>query len=405
MKILILYNKVPYPVKDGGSFALARMAEGFARQNHSVDILALNTKKHRISLKEAQELLPPSIRLFAQNIDTTPRFTKALFNFLFSKEPYNARRFISRNYTRKLIEILTTSNYDLVQIEGLYMLPYLNCVRKHSSASIAFRAHNVENEIWQNTQKGIKNKGKKFYVKILTQRIKRMELSLLNTYDMLVPISSKDAAYFQENGNTKPCFVAPTGIEYSSYNSDNQSFNQKNLFHLGSLDWLPNQEGLLWFLHTVWNKLLPDFPHLQLRIAGRNAPPHFVKKISSFPNVQFLGEINDAREFIEQQTIMIVPLLSGSGMRIKIIEGMAAGKIVIAHPKAAEGIPFVSGKDGFIAESPQDFLDTIRRLQSPSEDLQKISANAQKFIAEHFDNRKIISQLLDFYKKQIPHKI
>jgi glycosyltransferase involved in cell wall biosynthesis len=102
---------------------------------------------------------------------------------------------------------------------------------------------------------------------------------------------------------------------------------------------------------------------------------------------------------------MIVPLLSGSGMRVKIIEGMALGRIVITTTVGAEGIDCEDGKNILIANSPDQFYDHIKKVIEDSEFAKSISINARKLVEEKYNNTQIIQQLLDFYRQLIDGKL
>jgi glycosyltransferase involved in cell wall biosynthesis len=171
------------------------------------------------------------------------------------------------------------------------------------------------------------------------------------------------------------------------------------VFHLGALDWLPNQEGLLWFLKEIWPVVHKDHPDTSFYIAGRNAPD-FISRIDQ-PGVVFLGEVDDAYAFMNGKAIMVVPLLSGSGMRIKIIEGMALGKIIVSTPLGAEGIPVDHGENIMIAGSADGFVKVLDSLISDKDRCEEIGLNAVSFIKKNFDNLAIASSLIKFYEERL----
>jgi len=401
MRILQIHNKVPFPPKDGGSIAVYNLSIGFADNGHKVDILSLNTNKHQVDLNSLKNKIHSNINIIAININTDIKITKALKNLFFSKLPYNAERFINEDFKTKLIKLLQQQNYDIIQIEGLYMMPYINTLRKYSKAKIAFRAHNIEHEIWQQTLKQEKNLLKKLYLKIIAKRMKIFELSFLNTYDFLIPITQRDADIFNKTGNKKNILVLPTGVDASKYKTTERKFEILKLFHLGSLDWTPNQEGLIWFLENIWKTISGKYKDLTFSIAGRNAPSWLIKTFQNFKNINYFGEIDDAISFMQTHDIMIIPLLSGSGMRIKIIEGMASGNIILTTSKGAEGIQGKNGKDFLIANTPKEFIKQISDIYEKKILLKEISFNAQQFILNNFDNFAISKSLIEFYKKQL----
>lgn len=399
MNILQITNKVPYPVKDGGAIACMNLTRGFSFLGHKVTIVAMNTVKHNITLNE----IPDSIKELADfklvNVPARISPVSALLNLVFSKKPYNAVRFISGTFANELRKILQANSFDIIQLEGLYVCPYIPMIRKYSQAKIVYRAHNIEHEIWSRTAvmaKGIE----KWYLKILAKRIKNFETQLLNKYDLLVPITERDGVILDKLGNKKPRHISQTGIDSSVLIPNVKNLVHPTLFHIGSLEWAPNQEGLIWFVENCWPEIREKYPHLQFFIAGRNAPDWFKRKMNQ-PNIVFLGEIADAYEFINSKSIMVVPLHSGSGMRIKIIEGMALGKPIVTTNVGTEGISTTSGLNIVIAEDAKGFVDSIALLIENREFFDKISRNAIEYIHSKFDNLTSAGALIEFYKKYI----
>ncbi len=353
MKILQVTNKVPYPAKDGGAIACMNFTRGFSLLGHQVTVLSMNTRKHHVLMEE----IPETVRDLAdfKLVEVPAGITRlsAMLNLIFSQKPYSAVRFISKSFEMELARLLKENSFDIIQLEGLYVCPYIPVIRKYSSAKIVYRAHNIEHEIWNRTA-ALAEGFERWYLKNLSKRIKRFEKSMINSYDLLVPITERDGMILDKLGNTKPRHVSQTGIDSSMLIPNSKNLEHPSLFHIGSLDWAPNQEGLIWFLDNCWNDIHQKYPELNFYIAGRNAPVWFQRKLS-LPNIIYKGEVADAYEFINSKSIMVVPLNSGSGMRIKIIEGMALGKPIITTTIGTEGISTTSGKNIIVAEDKAGF--------------------------------------------------
>ncbi len=399
MKILQITNKVPYPAKDGGSIACMNLTRGFALLGHKVTVLAMNTKKHYTE----QEDIPESVKDWAdfELVDVPAPISPVclIMNLLFSDQPYNAVRFISKSFEQKLIKLLQAKKFDVIQLEGLYVCPYIRSIRKYSDAKIVYRSHNIEHEIWERTaalSKGIR----RFYLNILSRRIKKFEKNCMDQYDLIVPITERDGIILDRLGNTKPAHVSPTGIDSTQLIPHSKNLEHPSLFHIGSLEWAPNQEGLIWFIDKCWPKIHQEFPELKFYIAGRKAPDWLLKRFNA-PNIVYEGEVEDAYQFMNSKSIMVVPLFSGSGMRIKIIEGMALGKPIVSTPIGTEGISTQSGTNILIAENEKEFLYEVSRLITDEELFHSISRNAIEYIQEKFDNLAISSELINFYQKHI----
>lgn len=396
MKILQVVNKVPYPIKDGGAIACMNLTKGFAYLGHNVTVLAMNTAKHNISINDIPEPVKDFAHFHLVDVPAEIKALKAFLNLIFSNKPYNAVRFIDAGFEKALKLILLENNFDVIQLEGLYVCPYIPLIRKKSNALIVYRAHNIEFEIWERTasiSKGLV----RLYLNILWRRIKKFEIAWLNKYDVLVPITDRDGRRLNELGNRKPQHISQTGIDPSVLVPNSKHLEHPTLFHIGSLEWAPNQEGLIWFLKNCWPLLHKKYPDLMFYVAGRNAP-HWLQNKLKVPNVVFEGEVANAYQFMNSKSIMVVPIFSGSGMRIKIIEGMALGKSIVSTPIGAEGIDIRPNENIVIASEVNEFVDAITNLIENNDFFEKIGRNAIDFIHENFDNLKAATKLIDFYK-------
>ena len=365
MKILQVTNKVPYPAKDGGAIACMNLTRGFSMLGHDVTVQSMNTLKHHIEIEEIPESVKDWGEFRLVDVPAKISIFAGIMNFLFSGKPYNAVRFISESFSRELIKLLKGKEFDIVQLEGLYVCPYIPLIRQYSRAKIVYRAHNIEHEIWERT--AALSKGfKKLYINILARRIKIFEKGFINSYDLLVPITERDGIILNQMGNVKPAYVSPTGIDSKVLIPHSKNLEHPSLFHIGSLEWSPNQEGLIWFIDRCWPVIHKKFPDLKFFIAGRRAPEWLIRRFKA-PNIVFEGEVQDAYEFMNSKSIMVAPLFSGSGMRIKIIEGMALGKPIVTTPIGTEGISTMSGKNILIADNVNEFISHVERLIADQE--------------------------------------
>ena len=399
MKILILANKFPYPARDGGSIATMALAQSFAGLGHDVTILAMNTSKHFVDPAKIEDSLREiNVRMIGVAVDTTIKKSDLAKNFLFSTMPYNAQRFVSKDFDAKLAEILRSETFDMIQLEGLYLAPYIATIRQYSKAKVAMRAHNVEHEIWARAclhEKGLR----KIYMRNLSSRIRNMEIKYLDSYDAMVPITARDGEVLKSLGCKLPMHVVPTGVNIKDFKTSVKRMEFPSVFHIGALDWIPNQEGINWFLENVWGKVREQFPKVKFYLAGRNAPEHY--KNLPYKNVVFLGEVEDAYKLMRSKAVMIVPILSGSGMRIKIIEGMATGKAIVTTTIGTEGISTRHGENILVVDEPEHFAYEICKLLFNRDYYNRIGENARNFIAKEYDNKTITSSLADFYQKLI----
>jgi glycosyltransferase involved in cell wall biosynthesis len=396
MKILQLCKKFPYPFKDGESIAVTTLSRALAQLGCELSMLAMNTSKHYFDVKKT----PPQLNYYREiqtvGIDNRIRIRDAFLN-LFSKESYHISRFISGDFRKKLIRLLKENEYEVIQLETLYLAPYIPVIRQYSGAIVSMRAHNVEHEIWERISSNTTFFPKRWYLNHLTTKLKAYEVAQLKLYDILVPISSRDLSTFQSMRYRSKAQVTPIGLDSRGYQPDYSSYRRPlSISFIGSLDWMPNQEGLKWFLDGVWPVLRRQFPALQLHVAGRNTPEWLYRLRQK--NIVVHGEVPDARSFINQHSLMVVPLLSGSGMRAKILESMALGKVVLSTTLGLEGIPARDGKEVFVADHPKAFAEIIRHCYQNRKILEHMGRKARHFVVEKYDSMSIAQQLLDVYE-------
>lgn len=361
-----------------------------------LSLLAMNTAKHHFGSGQIPPALSHYQEVLSVEVDNRLKPLDAFCN-LFSRQSYHISRFVSPAYSQQLAELLSRERFDIIQLETPYLAPYIPVIRQYSQARIAMRAHNIEHEIWQRIAGNTRLWPKKWYLQHLTQKLCRYELEQLQAYDILVPITERDLRAFRAMGYTKAAVVAPIGLDSQEYVPDYESYRRPlSLSFIGSLDWMPNQEGLQWFLEQVWPLLQGRFPGLELHIAGRNTPRRLLQL--QLPNVFVHGEVPDAAAFINQHSVMVVPLRSGSGMRAKILEGMALGKVVITTAMGLEGINAQHGSEVLVADTPEGFVECIASCYQQGRGLEQAGRDARAFIEQGYDSLAIARQLLAAYE-------
>ena len=398
MKILILSSKVPFPPKDGGSIATLGLANGLADNSNDITILCLNTSKHFVNNQDLPERLTSKMRIITVFHNTEILFYKAFFNLIFSGEPYNGIRFISALYEARLARLLTNETFDIIQLEGPYMGYYIPTIKKYSKARISLRAHNVEHEIWARKALNETNPFRKRYLKILSDRIKKHESKILNNIDLLIPISERDQKLLLKLNPRLRSVVIPAGVDAENYPLPLDP-EYPSLFFIGSLDWMPNQEGLVWFIDNVWGQIQRDIK-IHFHVGGRGAPDWLKKKLLS-NNIDFHGEVDNAYQFMNRYAIMVSPVFSGSGIRIKILEAMMMGKAVISTRIGSEGILYTHGENIMLADDPSTFTRFILDYSSNRKKYDNIAASGRKFVLENFNNLKFCKSLDEFYRNNL----
>lgn len=368
--------------------------KGLVSLGHDVSLISLNVKKNTITY-ERDELLD-KINYIEYDIDTRVTAVEAVSN-LFTNNSYNIDKYYNAGFEKLLFRNLTDNKYDIIQLEGIFVAPYLGIIRRNSKAKIVFRAHNIEHQVWQKLAHQKSDPFKKWYLKLLARRIRKYELELLNKFDGMVVFTEQDKTSMLSFGTKVPLTVLPIGIDLSLYQPDYSKTDFPSLFFLGSLDWLPNLEGIEWFIDNFHKDLVDGDLRAKFYVAGHNIPEQF-DDYEVLGKVFIHGEVDDALEFVNSKSIMIVPLLSGGGMRVKIVEGMAMEKCIISTSLGAEGINIAHGSNIIIANNLDEFYNAVKKCITDESFCREIGRNARLLIEQQHDVNIITRQLSDFYQ-------
>lgn len=394
MKILQLSLKPPYPKVDGGCVAIAAMTESLLKADQNVKLLTMSTHKHPFNSSKVPNEILQQTGFEAIHIDTRIKPMSAFLN-LFSSESYNIQRFYSKAFDARILEILNEDDFDIVQMESIFCAPYLSAIRSVSNTKVIIRTHNVEFEIWEQLAAQDNNPVKQWYLNLLAARLKQYELDVLNKVDGIVSITLEDSSRMKQLGIKVPIETVPIGIDIRK--TEIQSINQEHihLYHLGAMDWAPNVEAIEWFLDEIWSKIEIELPDVKCTLAGRKMPQQLIDR--SKGNLTIEPEVDSVSEFTSDKNVAIIPILSGSGMRVKIIEALALGKVVVTTKLGATGIPYREGEHLLIADSAAEFLDKIKYLENHPSKIKEMSNAARKLAEQEFDLNKLSSKLTYFY--------
>lgn len=392
MKILQLCKKFPFPLKDGESIAVTYLSKALNKLDCEISLLSMNTSKHYFDLNDLPSDFDHYQSIDIVEVDNSLKPLDAFGN-LFSKASYHVSRFVSKEFESKLIELLSRESFDVIQLETMYLTPYVEVIKKHSDAIVTLRAHNIEYEIWDRITQNTKPLVKKLYLKHLTRKLKDYELKHLNDYDYVVTVSDRDLSQFKKLGYKNGAMASPIGLKLNRYAVPANKIEKDDFCFIGALDWMPNMEGLDWFVKEVM-PLVPGSS--KLHVAGRNTPKNLFSLNSD--RIKIHGEVADAIDFMNQFPVMVVPLFSGSGTRVKILEGMALGKVVITTTQGLEGIPAEHGKHILIADTKEDFAKAIKLAVKDKTLQASIGDNAKSFVASYYDNAVIAQNLIKKYQ-------
>jgi len=433
MKILVVGNRVPWPLHDGGAIATYGMLRSLAENGAEVDFFSFNTKKH-FAENTIIEKYFGFCKVHLVSLDASVKPLKALWNLLFGGS-YHMERYDNLEAAVELYDLIQSSNYDCVMAEGLYSMPIAlrvmkqlsvkadglgsNEIRDNSNESVqkkpikwVYRSHNLEYQIWERLAISEQQPLKRWYLALQSKRLKRYEIDAWCEMDAIVPIVETDSNV-----------ILATVSEIHKNNQLNSGYSVANqpqihvyqpgiaiespfafvhrplsIFHIGSMEWQANEQGVMWFLKKVWPRVLSAQPNVKFHLAGKGlskTDPRFFQT-----GIVNHGEVDDAEVFMQSRGIMIVPIQAGSGIRIKSLEAMALGVPVVSTSIGAQGLTVESGTQMIIADDPEGFADGIIQLLLNPAASQEITQQARAYVEQHHNLKRNTAELLGFLQSR-----
>lgn len=360
---------------------------------HRVSLASLNTQKHF----QDPAVLASVAEVATVEIDTRIRPTQALQG-LFSAFPYNVSRFKSPAFERLLQDLIRTKAPDLIQLEGSYQAIFIPAIRKVApEIPILLRSHNIEWRIWQRLAENEGNPLKHLYLNNLWPKIRNFEASSLHQFDGVVAITAEDEAWYRQQGFKGLLTTIPAGADLSQYRHGEGFAPAHTVGFIGSLEWEPNVQGVKWMVEHIWPKVLQQCPQAEFHIAGKN-PPEALQSLQDQPGIHFHGMVPDAADFIRGFRIFVVPLRSGSGMRLKIVEALAMRKCVVSTSVGAEGIEIRPEEDYAVADQADEFAQKLVDLIQDGQRAIELAQSGHARIRELYDWKQLIHRYIEVYR-------
>ncbi len=360
MKILIIAHKPPFPTIDGGCVAVRNLLQNLIplTEIESIDHFSLSTHKHPFDENQFPKDWK-KVRFLHQEIDTRLKPFSAL-KALITGKSYNLSRFYDDAVEQTLQKLKAEQQYDFVFFETPYSAVYASIFQKSKRI---LRAHNLEFEIWKNLAKNENNPLKRWYLQQLATSLEKEERMIFQQMDFIATLSIDDEQKLKKITTTKITHIPVS----ATIQTPIEPTNVPAFCFLGIMDWTPNVEAVNWFLESIFPEILLKIPQATFHIAGKYSEGKVEWKNKK--NVQVHGFVPDLAEFMQNTGIFVAPLLSGSGVKIKVMEAMSFGMPCVLTSKGAEGLILPSNytismdKAGFIQQCIDLYESTEKRTE------------------------------------------
>ncbi|UCF78276.1 MAG: glycosyltransferase [Candidatus Eiseniibacteriota bacterium] len=385
MKILVLDEWIPYPLVSGKRLRSYHLLTRAAR-SHDITYLCFEDRgQEDEARKHIESLGIKVVSLQRRNPFASAHrlYWNAAAN-LFTRTPLVMRKHFREDFLQLSNQLLREGNFDLVHCEwthyGIYAGQLAGRPRFLSS-------HNIEAMPWERLYLHEKNPVKKALLKLEWKKMLGFEQEVCQQFDHVGAVSEDDKEKFIRLYGCDSVTVIPNGIEVNYYDFALPQPAVKTLVFSASFDAFVNQDAVVYFMDSVFPRLLERVPDLRVVFLGKD-PPSSLRKYES-RNVSFTGMVEDVRPHLSQRSACIVPVRVAGGSRIKILEAMAAGLPVVSTPEGAEGLNVHHGEHLLIARTEQEFVKLVLRCLSNRELVQQLCTRARKLVEEKYDWERI----------------
>jgi glycosyltransferase involved in cell wall biosynthesis len=401
MKILWLSHLIPYPPKGGVLQRSYNLVKELTRY-HEVDLLAFNQRSLISPLfqsvaagveeaRSALRLICRRLAFFDIPSDRTIWGPYALALKSLWNEPYNINWLKSNVFASTLSKWLQEEDYDLVHFDTISLVPFFSLVPPSIATSLDH--HNIESHMLLRRARNESNLLKRVYFWQEGMRLAKYERRFCKRFSLNITCSDIDTGRLLELAPHANVLTIPNGVDLEFFKPQGLPTHPNSLIFIGTMNWYPNIEAVLYIAEKLWPRLKHKHPGLTCDIVGAN-PPASIRALSNrFPDFHVHGFVDDVRPYIEQATIYVCPIRDGGGTKLKILDAMAMEKAVVAHPLACEGINVRHGHNVLLAENELMFIEYIDHLLNADKKRETLGRAARRLMEESYGYHAIGKQL------------
>jgi len=394
MRILWLKSDLLLPLDKGGKLRTWHLLRHLAAR-HDITYVAFARPDEPRQHVEGMREVAAAVHVVPR-AGTPPKGSIAFYAnaavHVFDPLPYAVGQYRSRAYTNRVASLLAEQDFDLVVCD--FLVPAIHLPRRLPCPAVIF-THNVEAEICRRHVETRDGLMAKLLYGLQHRRMVSFEGAALARFDGVLAVSEADRRTFERlypGATREPAHVIPTGVDTSFYSPSPSPPESRSLVFTGSMDWLPNEDAMLFFCRDVLPLIRAEEPGVRLTIVGRTPTPA-VARLAADPAITVTGRVDDIRPYVKDAAVYVVPLRIGGGTRLKIFEAMAMGKAVVSTTVGAEGLPVQSGEQLLLADGSEAFASAVVGLLRDVDRRRALEQAARTLVVEAYDWSAVAREL------------
>lgn len=383
LRVLWLKTELLHPIDKGGKIRTYEMLKRLKKFHHityaALDDGTATRKERDEALEYCHELVSIPFQLAARR---SSRFYFELAGNAGSSLPYAISRYESAALKQLVRERVASGGYDVLVAD--FLVQAINVPAPLPIATVLFQ-HNVEAMIWQRHAQNQSNGLARRYFRSQWQRMLAFEREACQRFDAVVAVSEDDCDTMRRDYAIGNVAAIPTGVDTDFFRpSGRERRVPRSLVFTGSMDWMPNDDAIRYFLDEIWPSIQRQVPDVTLTVVGRNPGPGLIERAARQSGVTVTGRVDDVRPFMERAACFIVPIRIGGGTRLKIYEAMAMEKPVVSTTIGAEGLPLRPGIDVLLEDQPEAFAGAVVRVLMDDDFAGRVGVEAADTVRTRF---------------------
>jgi len=306
-----------------------------------------------------------------------------IFRGLISRTPLTLINYSSPEMAAAVTELTRNSRFDLVHLDCIQTLSYLKNLPDALRRRAVVNWHNIESEILRRYAVNTPSLAKKFYALATARRLESLERDALRTTLAHVVCSDRERQLLLEWAPDALIEVVENGVDTRAFHSQANSPRSRVLF-VGLMGYHANSDAAVWFAERVWPAIHESFPHWTMTIVGSDPTPQ-VRALAARSGIEVTGTVPDVKPYYNQAIFSVVPLMTGGGTRLKILEALAAGVPVISTSVGTEGLAVTHGNEVLIADHEADWLPACSSLADQGELWRNLVAAGRRLVETRYD--------------------
>lgn len=406
MKILFITEKFPYPLDSGGRIRTYHILKGLS-QEHEVTLITIIEKEDQRQYIPELEKVCREVRAIRAPCETPFQLGLKLVKNLFSTVPIVVERHYLPGIADEIKKQLQNgrSNFDVVHFDHLDASIYWHCAPE--TMITVLDEHNIVSNQIKTSADAERNPLKQFYMRFQLRRTVRYEAEVCQKMTCCFVCSDIDKSYLLNMAKDARIVTIPNGVDVEYFRDRSWRTNVQgslvqepnSMIFVGTLDYGPGATAVRYFCEEILPLIQEKVPNMRFWAVGQNPPQYLQNLAERDKRIIVTGRVDDIRPYVARSKVFVVPLKSGSGTRLKILDAMAMGIPVISTSIGAEGLDVSSGEQILLADTPELFSAAVLQVLQDNDVANTIRENAFKLVQEKYAWKKVWTDLLAAYQE------